>query len=498
MSMDLNVVALWPVLAPAVAAVLVLVLDIITPSARAAHLWIVTAGLVAGMVGTVPGLRLSAGENVSGLCLESGICLYQAGSLTSGLQLLALVSALVVVLLAWSDWSVGSGGRTAVLCALLLGATVGVLAVPAAQDLASLLVALELATLPSVALVALEHRAARIGAAIDGAVALLTTSLLSFALLALGAALWVSATGTAVLSVAATQDAADDPQRLAVLSLAGVFALAGMAFKLSAVPFHAWTPLAYRGASLPVTVYLATTSKVAALGGVLVIVGALSGASETSLLAVAVLAAASMTFGNAVALRQDHLVGLLAWSTVAQAGWVLLPLATLSSRATRASGSYLAVYAVATLLAFVVVIALSRDRGLALSDHKGLLHSRPLLALPLGFALLTLAGLPPAVVGLVAKVVVIRPVAGDGMWWLAVVAALNVALGIAVYLRWIVVLATRRPRRDALTETADGIPTGHEDRASRTSAQAGPVEWTMIGALTAALIWASIVPIGLF
>ncbi|MGB5951827.1 MAG: proton-conducting transporter membrane subunit, partial [Ornithinimicrobium sp.] len=359
MNMELNFVSLWPVLAPAAAAVLVVVLDIAWPPARATHLWIVVSGLVLGAVGTIPGLRLSPGDAMTGLCLEGGQCLYRAGSLTSGLQLLALVSALVVVLLAWSDWSIGGGGRTAVLSALLLGATVGVVAVPAAQDLASLLVALELATLPSVALVALEHRAPRLGEAIDGAVALLTTSLLSFALLAVGAALWVSATGTAVLSAPATRAAADDPQRLAVLSVAGVFALSGMAFKLSAVPFHAWTPLTYRGASLPVTVYLATTSKVAALGGVIVIVGALSGASDTSLLAVAVLSAASMTLGNAVALRQDHVIGLLAWSTVAQAGWVVLPLVTLSTRATRASGSYLAVYAVATLLAFVVVIVLS-------------------------------------------------------------------------------------------------------------------------------------------
>ncbi|MGB5934458.1 MAG: proton-conducting transporter membrane subunit [Ornithinimicrobium sp.] len=497
MNMELNFMALWPVLAPTAAAVLVVVLDIAWPPARATQLWVVVSGLVIGAVGTVPGLRLGAGDALTGLCLDTGQCLYRAGSLTSGLQLLALVSALVVVLLAWSDWSIGGGGRTAVLSALLLGATAGVVAVPAAQDLASLLVAIELATLPSVALVALEHRASRVGQAIDGAVALLTTSLVSFALLAVGAALWVSATGTAVLSAAATRSAADDPQRLAVLSLAAVFALSGMAFKLSAVPFHAWTPLTYRGASLPVTVYLATTSKVAALGGVIVIVGALSGASDTSLLAVAVLAAASMTFGNAVALRQDNLIGLLAWSTVAQAGWVVLPLATLSTRATRASGSYLAVYAVATLLAFVVVIALSRSRGLALADHQDVLHTRPLMGLPLGFALLTLAGLPPAVVGLVAKVVVIRPVAGDGMWWLAVIAAFNVALGIAVYLRWLMVLARRPVRQDALTEAEAAQATSHRD-LGRSSAAVTPVEWSLVGILTAALVWTSIVPIGLF
>lgn len=489
MNLDLNLLVMGPVLAPALAAVIVLMLDILTPAARVAHLWVVTVGLGVGAIAAVPGLRMSAGAAQQALCLPEGVCLYQASSLTSGLQLLALLSAVVVVLLAWSDWLIGTGGRTAVLAALLLGATAGAVAVPAAGDLASLLVALELATLPSVALVALEHRAARLTEAIDGAVALLSTSLVSFALLAMGTALWVTATGTAVLDPVALASAAADPQRLRVLTIAAVFALAGMAFKLSAVPFHAWTPLTYRGAALPITVYLATVSKVAALGGVLVVVQALSGASNTSLIAVGLLSALSMTIGNAVALRQETLVGLLAWSTVAQAGWVLLPLATVSSRATRAAGGYLVVYAVATLLAFVVVIAVARTHGMRLADHDGLLHDRPLLALPLGFALLTLAGLPPAVVGLVAKIVVLRPVAGDGMWWLAVIAALNVALGIAVYLRWIVVIARRGDRLDAVTQAAR-----EEDRSGRVPR----VPAALAAVLTAALVWTSIVPIGIF
>ncbi|MGB5952498.1 MAG: hypothetical protein WBG57_08315, partial [Ornithinimicrobium sp.] len=126
-----------------------------------------------------------------------------------------------------------------------------------------------------------------------------------------------------------------------------------------------------------------------------------------------------------------------------------------------------------------------------------LLHTRPRLALPLGFALLTLAGLPPAVVGLVAKVVVIRPVAGEGMWWLAVVAALNVALGIAVYLRWITVLATRAERQDALTEATNAQDVSESGLGASPDA-ATPVEWTIVGTLTAVLVWTSIVPIGLF
>src|SRR5699024_7446312 len=152
----------------------------------------------------------------------------------------------------------------------------------------------------------------------------------SFALLALGAALWVAATGTGLLSPGAAAAAAAVPQQAALLLLAAVFVLAGLGFKLSAVPFHAWTPLTYATAPLPVTTYLAGTSKVAALGGMIVLVQALAGTSEFALLAVAVLAAVTMTLGNAMALRQDDLVHLLAWSAIAQAGWLLLPLASLS------------------------------------------------------------------------------------------------------------------------------------------------------------------------
>lgn len=462
MTLDLNLVATLPVLAPLLAAVLVLLLDAALPGHRGPHLGVAAAGLVAGAMGTVPGLSQRPGDARAAFCLPSGECLYSADRLTSVLQLAGLAAALVVLVLAWRDWTAPSStGRAAVVAALVLGATGGVVAVPAAQDLGSLLVALELATLPTVALVVLtddgwsRERRAR---AVEGALALLMTSLVSFGLVALGAALWVAATGTALLELPSSRDPA-------LLLLASVFILAGLAFKLSAVPFHAWTPVTYTTASLPVTAYLATVSKVAALGAVVVLVRATGAVDGTTLLALALLAALSMTVGNLVALVQTDTVRLLAWSTVAQAGWVLLPLASLSSRAVHAAGSYLVVYVLGTLLAFAVVVAVAELHGQAarraagtaaraadgtapdpaahgtvLEAHRGLLRTRPLLAVPLVLALLTLAGLPPAVVGLVAKVVALRPVAGDGTWWLAVVAAVNVALGIAVYLRWIVVL----------------------------------------------------------
>ncbi|WP_134774017.1 proton-conducting transporter membrane subunit [Ornithinimicrobium flavum] len=504
MTLDLNLVAVLPVLAPLVAAVLVLLLDAAVPGGRDGHLTVAAGGLVAGALGTVPGLGLGAGDVRGALCLpDGGPCLYVADRLTSTLQLAALLAALVVLVLTWRDWAdPGDGsdrtGRTPVVAALLLGATGGVVAVPAAGDLGTLLVSLELATLPTVALVALvrttwaDERRAR---AVEGAVALLTTSLVSFALLALGAALWVAATGTALLGAAG--GAAGSVDHPPLLVLAAVLLVAGLAFKVSAVPFHAWTPVTYAAAPLPVTAYLATVSKVAALGALVVVVRALGAVDGTTLVAVAVLAAASMTLGNLVALTQSDTVRLLAWSTVAQAGWVLLPLVSLSSRAAHAAGSYLLVYVVATLLAFVVVAAVARSRGsggTALEEHRGLLRSRPLLALPLALALLTLAGLPPGIAGVVAKIVALRPVLGGGSeWlWLALVAAGNIALGIAVYLRWLAVVVGAPA---AVGRRGDGDTQGDPDAGE---ARHTPVPVAvLVGLLTAVLVAGSVMPLGI-
>jgi NADH-quinone oxidoreductase subunit N len=288
-----------------------------------------------------------------------------------------------------------------------------------------------------------------------GALALLTTSLVSFAMLALGAALWLVATGEAVFVQGAAQDALDDSSRRAVLGLGVVLLLAGLGFKLSLVPFHAWTPQAYAGGSEPVAAFLAATSKVAALAALVVVLRPLVDARAPVLVAVGILAAVSMTVGNVLALVQDDPVRLLAWSTVAQAGWVVLPLSALGSGSAPASGAYLLAYVIPTVVAFAVVHVVatapqvSPTRGRTLAAHTGLLRSHPLLGGSLGLALLSLAGLPPGVVGLVAKVVALRPVVDGGQWALALVAVANAVIGIAVYLRWFAVLLRDPEGREA-------------------------------------------------
>ena len=429
---------LLPVLAPAVGAAVVLVTDVAVQHLRRTHYVIALVSLMVGVVATVAGLGMVAGAARQTLCLPgTGQCMYVADSVASALQLAALLAAALTLLLSWPDDKKQAPGGTAVIVSLLLAATAGATAVAGARDLGSWLVAVELATLPTVALVAL--RGAR--SAISGAMALLTTSLVSFGLLAMSAALWFTATGSGFLTPAAALVAMNDPSRRPILVLAVVVVIAGIGFKLSLVPFHAWTPEAYDGAPLPIAAFLAGVSKIAALAALLIVVRAIAPFGAPPLAAIAIVSAVSMTLGNIMALRQNGVVRLLAWSTVAQAGWVVLPLAAVSSAAVHASGAYLLAYVLATLLVFAVVAALVQIRGAVrardLAQYRGLLADHPVLAGALALGLLSLAGLPPGFLGLVAKVAALRPVVTSELWWLAVVAAINAVLGVAVYLRWL-------------------------------------------------------------
>ena len=183
--------------------------------------------------------------------------------------------------------------------------------------------------------------------------------------------------------------------------------------------------------------------------------------------ALAAVALVSMLFGNVVALRQVDPVRLLAWSAVGQAGWVVLPLVALTAAATDAAAGYLAAYVIATTTAFAVVhrvhgpIAAGAAVGpRELSHTGGLVRNHPWLGLVLILALISLAGLPPGVIGLIAKIVALQPVVAAGLWPLAVVAVVGAVLGVAVYLRWVaIILGAGRSARplQAMVGTRVGV-----------------------------------------
>jgi NADH-quinone oxidoreductase subunit N len=342
------------------------------------------------------------------------------------------------------------------------------------------------------------------------------TSLVSFALLVLGVALWFAGTGSPFLTPDAalssggafsTASAAGSGTASAaavalpsvsggVVALATVLVVAGVGFKLSLVPFHAWTPTAYAGSSVPVATFLATVSKVAALAALLVVLRAVAVLGTPAVLSIAVLSALSMTLGNVMALRQDDVVRLLAWSTVAQAGWVVLPLVSISALGVGASATYLLTYVVATLVAFAVVAIMVRDRpghGRSIGDYEGLWQRRPWRAGALALALTSLAGLPPGVIGLVGKITALRPVVAEGWVWLAGIAAVNAVIGVAVYLRWLRAVITA-PAEAAATAPADAAATARAHVSGGALARRRPVMVAGLVLASAVLVVVSVQP----
>lgn len=461
--LDLLVAA--PVLAPAVGAVVVLAVDAVAPRRRRPAPVVGAVALVLALAAAILlRLRASDGSEVATLCLPGdpamavtatpavavSDCLLRVGPSGALLQAIAAGAAIAVLaLLARPRGTPAAeppGRQTAPLAdpgvevALLLATVTGAAVVAVAHDLGTWLVGLELATLPVVALAVMRGRTPD-----SGAVHLITTSITSFAVAVVGAGLWVTATGSVRLDGAASWAAGQDDRTGAILALAIVVLVAAVAFKLSLVPFHAWAPVTYPRAGAEVVMLLASVSTIAALGALVAVVQGGASVHASVRPAIALLAVVSMVVGAVVALRASDPLRLIAWSGVTQGGWVIAPLA---AGDTDAAVGYLAVYVVAVVAALAVVTALSGDGPRRLDDDRGLLRRRPVHAAVLTLALLTLAGLPPGVAGLLAKILALRPLADQGMWWVALPAVAAAVIGLAVYLRWVALILapTRAPR----------------------------------------------------
>lgn len=345
------------------------------------------------------------------------------------------------------------------LSLLVMSSAAGALSLAAAGDLVTLVVAMETVSLPAFAMVAL-RRGHRMGA--EAALKFFLASVVATAVTLLGISMVYGATGS-VAAVSVNASVAAGVALEPVLGVGVVLTLVGLAFKVAAVPFQVWVPDTYVGAPIPVAAYLSVVSKAAGLAGlVIVLVRFFPTYVDSWSVVVAVSAALTMTVGNLAALRQHHAVRLLAWSSVAQAGYLLVPLAAGGSPADiGALQAYAAMYAVVNLGAFAVVHGAARWGATNITDFSGLGRRSPWLAVALAFALLCLAGLPPGVVGLVAKVVVFESAVDGDLLWLAVVMAVNVAIGLVYYLRFIAVLwqpvDTDTPREVDLPGSTDVV-----------------------------------------
>ena len=309
---------------------------------------------------------------------------------------------------------------------------------PATNDLVTLIVALEVVSLPTFALVALRRGEPR---AAEAALKAFLFSIVSVAVSLYGISLLYGTTGVVAFDQLAAAASLTDPTPLGTAGL--VMLLAVIGFKVAAVPFHAWAPDTYQGSTVPVAAYLSVVSKTAGFAALLLVTWTFAGWSEVWAPVVAVLAGLTMLVGNVVALRQRHAVRLLAWSSIAQAGYILVPLAAVAGSVvwgpavTGAVIGYLVAYAAMNLGAFAVVAIVARRTGaVSLADYRGLAWRSPWLAVALAFFLASLAGLPPGLIGLLVKVRVLIVPVDAGVWWLAVVMAVATVIGLAYYLAW--------------------------------------------------------------
>ncbi|MEV4433619.1 NADH-quinone oxidoreductase subunit N [Streptomyces sp. NPDC049555] len=441
----------WLAIAPptvaALVALVVLVADLFLPEERKPLLgWLSIGGLLAASLALLP---LLDGDR-STFCIvgRDSSCSYVADHFTLVVQFLVLGGALLTALLSLSaiaDHKLPAGE----FWFLLLSSAAGAALLPASRDLATLVVALEVASLPAFALVGMRRGDRRSS---EAALKFFLSSVTATAVTLLGASFVYAATGTLHLNGIAAGLGHTDP-RLAVLAKAGIaLTLVGFAFKTAAAPFHFWVPDTYVGAPVPVAAYLSVVGKAVGFTGlILVTVVAFPAYADVWGPALAVLAALTMTAGNVAALRQrpdraHSAVRLLAWSSVGQAGYLLVPVAAAgySDRPGHAIGStvaYALMYAAVNLGAFAVAALVARTSPAnRLADYRGLYARSPLAALALGFFLLCLAGLPPGIIGLFAKVTVFSAAVDAGLGWLAVVMAVNVVIALYYYLQWTALL----------------------------------------------------------
>ncbi|MEU2128444.1 NADH-quinone oxidoreductase subunit N [Streptomyces sp. NPDC018352] len=490
----------WLAIAPPVVvaamALIVLVTDLFLPDRRKPLLGALTiAGLVAALALLVP---LRDGDR-STFCLDAaatgpgsaGACSYTADHFALVIQALVLGGALLTALLSLGDTRKLPAGE---FWFLLLSSASGAALLPAARDLATLVVALEVASLPAFALVGIKRGDRRSS---EAALKFFLSSVVATAVMLLGVSFVYAATGTLHLTeIAARLD--DVPGQLDTLAKAGVaLTLVGFAFKTAAAPFHFWVPDTYIGAPLPIAAYLSVVGKAVGFSGlILVTVIAFPAYADVWGPALAVLAALTMTIGNVAALRQDagrarSAVRLLAWSSVAQAGYLLVPIAAAAYSSDEHIGStvaYALMYAVVNLGAFAVAALVARTSpGNRLTDYRGLYATRPLAALAMAFFLLCLAGLPPGIIGLFAKVTVFSAAVDAGLGWLAVVMAVNVVIALYYYLQWTATLFRAPAETPEETPAAAVLEEASAQDAVRAPTRHGvPASLTVAIALTAA------------
>ena len=435
--------AVSPILALGLAALLVLIYDSVSPTSQDSGL---LAGIsVAGAVSTVAlaGWFLTAGTGLA----QGGTTLYGGALVVDGMALFFMAlfgSVTALVSIAAYDYLAGHENQAEFYALVLLAAT-GMSLMAAANSLATVFVALELASLPSYALVA--YLKSDRGSTEAGLKYFLIGAL-SSAVFVFGVSLVYGATGSLLLPDVA-QAMADLPQaRVGILGVGVLMVAGGFAFKTASVPFHFWAPEAYEGAPAPVSAFLSSASKAAGFAvafRVFTVAFPLGAAQDLGIdwvLLFQVLAVVTMTLGNFAAATQENVKRMLAYSSIGHAGYALIGLAALSAGAGATNGdvmgaamAHLMVYAFMNTGAFLFIAMVENwGVGRTFEDYNGLASRAPFASVAMTVFMFSLAGIPPFG-GFFSKYVLFVAAIDAGFWWLAAVGAVNSALSLFYYSR---------------------------------------------------------------
>ena len=430
--MNIDYHALLPVEIVAATILLVLVVDLFLPvRAKAAAMWVGFIGVGAALAAVIS--LVGEGERI----VFGGA--YVVDAFTLIFQGFFLIAAMVVLLISYRYLRDG-GFYQGEYYFLLLTAFLGCTLMPASRNLLMLFLALELVSAPGFLLAAFRKSDIKGN---EGGLKFFIIGVLSTAVMLYGMSLIYGLTGRLELNAIAQGLSGLTGARETLANVAIVFVVIGFAFKVSAVPFQFWAPDTYEGAPVPVAGFLAVASAAAGFAGLLQLMFvAFVGQSTFWAPIFAVLSVLTMTLGNLVALRQRQTIRLLAYSGIAQSGYILLPFALVSANASvnqtafEAAVVYILIYAVMNIGAFAVTTAVAERRpSLQIEDFSGLAQTAPLLAVAMTAFMVSLAGVPPTG-GFWGKVLIFRAAIDFGGWigpLLASIMVINSVISVGYY-----------------------------------------------------------------
>jgi NADH-quinone oxidoreductase subunit N len=419
---SLNLVVMLPELVLVVGAMALLMLGVATRQERGELVLWLSVGLL-----VVAGVLAVTGQETETLFSGSFIVDPYARML-KGLTLAGAAVALIMSIDYWRE----SGGLRFEYPVLVLFATAGMMMMISANDLIALYVGLELQSLALYVVAAFKRDSARSS---EAGLKYFVLGALASGMLLYGASLIYGFTGSTEFAQIA---AAVQPSGANLGLIFGlVFLMVGLAFKISAVPFHMWTPDVYEGAPTPVTAFFAAAPKLAAMAlTVRVLISAFPAVTMEWKQIVVFLAIASMALGSFAAIGQRNIKRLMAYSSIGHMGYALVGLAAGTAQGVRGVIVYLAIYLVMTLGTFACILAMRRDGKMVeeIDQLSGLSRTSPLMALMLAILLFSLAGIPP-LAGFFAKFYVFLAAIEAGLYALAVIGILLSVVGAYYYLR---------------------------------------------------------------